>query len=223
MKKIQTIHILITTLAIAAVGTLVSKQIIAKASSNGSVKPVKVIHYTKTIPTPAQSRLANHDYSRKYFYYFQKSTPKSARSSFNYAIKQYNKTGVVHLTHTSSPSSLRKSLSRNVQLLELGMYYKKGLESGVHAAGHGGQSIKSGGHIDYKGALYFREVDAFALYNTYFTRPYTKDVAMHEIGHALGLDHNFLDPHSIMNSNTSSIKLSTTDKLGLKLFYEGGK
>lgn len=218
MRKSQIAHILIAALAFVTV-TIFSKGNVATAASY-SIKPSKVIHYQKKLPTPT-SVYIDSDFGKQYYYYFQKKTPVSARNSFNYAIKQYNKTGIVHLTVTSNPAALKKDPGRNVQLLELGMYYKKGTECGVHAAGHGGQSKKTGGHIDYKGAIYYREIDAFAKYNRYFNAPYTKDVAMHEIGHALGLDHNFLDPHSVMNSNTSSTKLSSSDKLGLKHIYKG--
>ncbi len=159
--------------------------------------------------TPAFSMINKFVIGNTYYYHFTDKTPKVARQAFNDAIYAYNQTGIVKLVEGKGSSSdntitfsiYYKDEGNNAKTLELGtggpeLTYKT-VDPTKHATNH-----------------------ATAKINMTYPEAVSDSVTMHELGHALGLNHSN-DTSSIMYPSNQGVRsLSDADIAGLKAIYD---
>lgn len=158
--------------------------------------------------TPAFSMVNKFVLGNVYYYHFTKKTPKAARQAFNDAIYAYNQTGVVKLIAGKGNSS--------VNTVAFSVYYKdEGQRAQTLELGTGGPELTYKTNDPSKAAINH----ASAKINMTYPESVSDSVTMHELGHALGLNHS-TETSSIMYPTNQGVKaLSEDDVAGLKNIY----
>lgn len=158
--------------------------------------------------TPAFSMVNKFVIGNTYYYHFTDKTPKVARQAFNDAIYAYNRTGVVKLIEGKGNSS--------VNTITFSIYYKdEGQQAQTLELGTGGPELTYKTNDPSKAAINH----ASAKINMNYPESVSDSVTMHELGHALGLNHS-TDTHSVMYPTNQGVKsLSDDDIAGLKSIY----
>ncbi|WP_334330448.1 matrixin family metalloprotease [Companilactobacillus sp. HBUAS59699] len=158
--------------------------------------------------TPAFSMVNKFVLGNVYYYHFTNKTPKVARQAFNDAIYAYNQTGVVKLIEGKGNSS--------VNTITFSIYHKdEGQRAQTLELGTGGPELTYKTNDPSKSAINH----ASAKINMNYPESVSDSVTMHELGHALGLNHS-TDTSSIMYPTNQGVKtLSSYDITGLKSIY----
>lgn len=144
--------------------------------------------------------------SSTYYYHFKNNVPENARSVFQNAIASYNQTGIVRLIPgTAQPNQ------NNITFF---IYHKKieNIVSSTVELGNGGPSaLQLNNYAINSGRA--------GLNMTYPSMSVKNSVAMHELGHALGLGHSSYTNSVMYPVDQGVSKLSEADLTGLKNIY----
>ncbi len=159
--------------------------------------------------TPVEAAVQGVLLDHQYTYQFARQTPLGARRVLTNAIQTYNDTGLVHLT----PGSAKKGRNH----LTLGVYRKQEpKDQSIVEYGHGGPLITQ--RINWRGIETTNA--ATAKLNATYPQSFKNSVAVHEVGHALGLDHSS-DKRSVMTPiDQGRTVLSAADRKSLKAIYQ---
>lgn len=157
--------------------------------------------------TPVEEPLKGMTTSKTYYYHFKSNVPQSARQVFEYAINQYNQTGIVKLLPGNSQSDQNS--------VTFFVYHKKidNVMSNSVELGNGGPSALQLND-------YAINTGRAGLNLTYPTLSIKKSVAMHELGHALGLGHSSYTNSVMYPVDQGVSQLSEADLNGLKNIYK---
>lgn len=167
------------------------------SSSSGQVKA-----------TPLESNVQGRTLKRTYYYRFASGTPDRVKQVFEQAVKAYNKTGIVKLIAGSGSqkqnqivfSTYNSATKTQANVIELGV---------------GGPEI-----IQQTGWDAYTANHARAKLNIHYAQAVSLSVAMHELGHAMGLDHS-AERSSVMYPVDQGVtNLSRADLAGLKKIYQ---
>ncbi|MDC6397420.1 matrixin family metalloprotease [Lactiplantibacillus pentosus] len=162
-----------------------------------------------TDATPIESIVQNTTLKKTYYYTFSSNLPKAARQVFEEAVATYNQTGIVHLV-AGKASGTQNSVT-------FSMYHKK-MSAGSTSVelGHGGPDITK--QISWRGTQYWN--NATASLNGSYSSAFSKSVAVHELGHALGLDHSTSKESVMYPISQGKSSLSSADIAALRTIYQ---
>ncbi|WP_461240186.1 M57 family metalloprotease [Paucilactobacillus sp. N302-9] len=160
--------------------------------------------------TPVESIVKNVSLSKKYYYQYTSKTPATVRAVFDQAIADYNATGIVHLVKGKGHTTDNR--------VTFSVYSKKmaNLEQQTIELGEGGPTITKGSNLS--GDYAFNH--GSAKLNIYYAKSIRKSVALHELGHALGLDHSDSFDSVMYPMDRGTVQLSPEDLAGLKSIYK---
>lgn len=163
--------------------------------------------------TPIESIVQNRKLSRTYYYHFEDNVPTSAKAVFENAVNVYNQTGIVKLV-PGNGTERQNSITFFV--------YSKQMPSNGNTtmieSGHGGPQI-----IQQTGWSAYTANHARAGLNVYYpSAALRKSVAIHELGHALGLDHSRYRNSVMYPVDQGNTSLSAGDIGALKTIYGTG-
>ncbi|CAM3153882.1 matrixin family metalloprotease [Lactiplantibacillus plajomi] len=164
---------------------------------------------TTTAATPIESIVQNTTLAKTYYYHFDSQLSAAGRRVFKDAVATYNQTGLVNLV-PGKASGHQNSVTFSV-------YYKK-MPTGdtTIELGHGGPQITK--QVSWRGTTYWNT--ATASLNGDYGAAYSKAVAVHELGHALGLDHSQSTASVMYPVSQGRSVLSSEDVAALKIIYQ---
>ena len=158
------------------------------------------------VSTPVEEPLKNMNTSSTYYYHFKDNVPADVRQTFIDAVATYNNTGIVKiLPGTAQPNQ------NNITFF---IYHKKidNFVSNTVELGNGGPSaLQLNDYAINSGRA--------GLNMTYPKLAVKSSVAMHELGHALGLGHSSYTNSVMYPVDQGVSKLSEADLNGLKNIY----
>ena len=167
-------------------------------------------HQVGSTVTPDESPMKDVSTSNVYYFHFKKDVPQSVRDVFTRAVNTYNATGIVRLI-PGQPQTNKNSITFFV-------YHKKieNIASRTVELGNGGPSSLVINH--------FAINTAQAGLNLQYPDLSIKDsVAVHELGHALGLAHSSSTKSVMYPMDQGISTLSQGDINGLRAVYRSGK
>lgn len=157
--------------------------------------------------------VSNTHLKRVYHYHFAANTPTEIRRLFLTAVKNYNRTGIVKLV----PGTATKHQNG----ITFGIYSKANRKSNSNAQqsntielGVGGPTI-----IQHSGRENYTVNHAHAKINMRYQESVTLSVAMHELGHAVGLEHSTNEKSVMYPIDQGVNQLSRSDIKHLKKLY----
>lgn len=186
-----------------------TRQATPKASQTQTTQSTTSGSTTTVTATPIESIVEDVNLSKTYYYYFDSDLPSAGRQVFKDAIAQYNATGLVHLVAGTA--------AKGDNSIEFSLYHKK-MPKGETSIelGQGGPKIYS--RVNWQGTSSHNQ--ARASLNGDYTMAFSDAVAVHELGHALGLDHS-TDLKSVMYPvSQGQSQLTASDLAGLKSIYQ---
>jgi len=159
------------------------------------------------VTTPVESPLKNMNTSSTYYYHFKKNVPGNVRQVFLNAIDSYNHTGLVKL--------IPGEAQPNQNHVTFFIYHKRilNLTANTVELGSGGPSALQLDHYAINSAR-------AGLNLTYPNMSIKDSVAMHELGHALGLGHSSFTNSVMYPVDQGVTKLSEADLNGLRNIYK---
>ncbi|MCI1985198.1 MAG: M57 family metalloprotease [Lactobacillus sp.] len=157
--------------------------------------------------TPTESIVKGMPLSATYAYHFAKKVPAREQTLFKEAVAAYNQTGIVKLTAGAGGATQN--------MVTFDVYHKQmATANNTFELGRGGPQI-----IRRYGLTTTTVNHANANLNLTYTEQLSLSVAMHELGHALGLDHSD-EPTSVMYPVDQGVTtLSSADIAGLRAIY----
>lgn len=158
------------------------------------------------VVTPVEEPLKNMNTSNVYYYHFKNNVPEDVRQVFLNAITAYNDTGIVKL--------LPGTAQPNQNNITFFIYHKKieNIASSTVELGNGGPSaLQLNNYAINSGRA--------GLNLTYPNLSIKNSVAMHELGHALGLGHSSYTNSVMYPVDRGVTKLSAADLNGLRHIY----
>ncbi|KRO09364.1 Zn-dependent protease [Paucilactobacillus hokkaidonensis] len=164
---------------------------------------------TTTEQTPLESNVEGKRLSSTYYYHFAQGVPQSVKTAFKYAIQTYNQTGVVKLvagTGTQKQNQITFSTYRKVMSAQ---------QQGTIELGRGGPEI-----ITQVGFGAYTANHAQASLNINYPGLIKNSVAIHELGHALGLAHSSSQRSVMYPIDRGRTTLTDADINGLKKIYD---
>ncbi|KRM87729.1 matrixin family metalloprotease [Lacticaseibacillus thailandensis] len=162
--------------------------------------------------TPIESIVQGVQLANTYYYHFEADTPAAVQRVFTQAVAVYNATGIV---------SLRAGQGTNLQnRITLGVYNKRmGADAGgTLELGKGGPEIVQ--RISSRGQVTAVVNRSTARLNVDYADAIKLSVAIHELGHALGLDHSTSRNSVMYPIDQGLTHLSPADLAGLKVIYD---
>ncbi|QHC81226.1 matrixin family metalloprotease [Lacticaseibacillus paracasei] len=191
--------------SVAKNGASIASTAPSQASQVPSATPSQAVD-----ATPALSIVQRHQLRSVYYYLFDDNLPQSEHDVFLKAVKAYNATGIVKLVAGQGKKSDNQITFSS---------YKKEMSAesfGSTELGAGGPTII----VETYGSQVTVINHARASLNLSYPLQSVNDaVAMHELGHALGLDHS-QSKASVMYPITQGVsQLSAGDIAGLKAIY----
>ncbi|CAJ1182352.1 M57 family metalloprotease [Companilactobacillus nantensis] len=159
------------------------------------------------VATPIEAPLKDMNTSSTYYYHFKSNVPGNVREVFLNAVTAYNNTGIVKLIPgTAQP---------NQNNITFSIYHKKieNFAANTVELGSGGPSALQLDH-------YAINSGRAGLNLTYPNLAIKDSVAMHELGHALGLGHSSFTNSVMYPVDQGVSKLSEADLNGLKNIYK---
>jgi predicted Zn-dependent protease len=191
--------------SVAKNGASIASTAPSQASQVPSATPSQAVD-----ATPALSIVQGHQLRSVYYYHFDDELPQSEHDVFLKAVKAYNATGIVKLVAGQGKKSDNQITFSS---------YKKEMSAesfGSTELGAGGPTII----VETYGSQVTVINHARASLNLSYPLQSVNDaVAMHELGHALGLDRS-QSKASVMYPITQGVsQLSAGDIAGLKAIY----
>ena len=191
--------------SVAKNGASIASTAPSQASQVPSATPSQAVD-----ATPALSIVQRHQLRSVYYYHFDDNLPQSEHDVFLKAVKAYNATGIVKLVAGQGKKSDNQITFSS---------YKKEMSAesfGSRELGAGGPTII----VETYGSQVTVINHARASLNLSYPLQSVNDaVAMHELGHALGLDHS-QSKASVMYPITQGVsQLSAGDIAGLRAIY----
>ncbi|RNE34529.1 matrixin family metalloprotease [Lacticaseibacillus paracasei] len=191
--------------SVAKNGASIASTAPSQASQVPSATPSQAVD-----ATPALSIVQRHQLRSVYYYHFDDNLPQSEHDVFLKAVKAYNATGIVKLVAGQGKKSDNQITFSS---------YKKEMSAesfGSTELGAGGPTII----VETYGSQVTVINHARASLNLSYPLQSVNDaVAMHELGHALGLDHS-QSKASVMYPITQGVsQLSAGDIAGLRAIY----
>ena len=191
--------------SVAKNGASIASTAPSQASQVPSATPSQAVD-----ATPASSIVQRHQLRSVYYYHFDDNLPQSEHDVFLKAVKAYNATGIVKLVAGQGKKSDNQITFSS---------YKKEMSAesfGSTELGAGGPTII----VETYGSQVTVINHARASLNLSYPLQSVNDaVAMHELGHALGLDHS-QSKASVMYPITQGVsQLSAGDIAGLRAIY----
>ncbi len=178
------------------------------ASSVTSTSSSQAASSATTEATPIESNVQGKTLATTYYYHFAADIPAKAQQAFTAAVAVYNQTGIVKLVAGSGTAEQNQ--------ITFFVYHKSmsAAEQGTVELGHGGPNI-----IQRVGWGAYTANHARAGLNATYSAALNRSVAIHELGHALGLDHS-TDPNSVMYPvEQGKTVLTAADIAGLNSIY----
>lgn len=181
----------------------------ASSATSSSSQATSSTTQSTSKATPIESIVQNVTLKKTYYYSFDRNVPKAARQVFLEAVATYNQTGLVHLVAGKASGSQNS--------VTFSMYHKK-MATGATSVelGHGGPDITK--QISWRGTQYWN--NATASLNGAYASAFSKSVAVHELGHALGLDHSSSTESVMYPVSQGKSTLSDADIAALQTIYQ---
>ncbi|MFD1318382.1 M57 family metalloprotease [Loigolactobacillus zhaoyuanensis] len=161
-----------------------------------------------TEATPLEANVQGKTLASTYYYHFDDDVPTAARQVFAQAIATYNQTGIVKLVAGTGTAEQNQ--------ITFSIYHKTmtAAEQGTIELGHGGPKI-----IQRIGWGAYTANHATASLNATYTAAFQESVAVHELGHALGLDHSTSQDSVMYPVDQGKTALTAADIAGLNSIY----
>lgn len=158
------------------------------------------------VSTPIEEPLQGMTTAKTYYYHFDNNVPENAQQVFLNAVNTYNNTGIVRL--------IQQKAEPNQNNITFFIYHKKinNIASSTVELGNGGPSaLQLNNYAINSGRA--------GLNLTYPNLSVKNSVAMHELGHALGLAHSSYTNSVMYPVDQGVTKLSEADLNGLRKIY----
>ncbi|CAH1857283.1 matrixin family metalloprotease [Convivina intestini] len=162
--------------------------------------------------TPIESIVQGTNLANTYYYTYEDNIPAAAQRVFDNAVQVYNQTGLVHLVAGTG--------NNQQNTIKFGVYHKQIDNLGQNSVelGLGGPEIIKETSIIGTTSINHGTANLNATYQQAFTN----SVAIHELGHALGLDHSQSRLSVMYPYDQGLTQLSTGDIEALKSIYAKG-
>lgn len=177
------------------------------AKTTTKTPTVKATNNAPAVETPIESIVQGIHLKRTYYYRFSADSTPETVAAFQDAVSVYNATGIVHLVSGTAAHGQNQ--------VTFGVYHKKmPTNNSAIELGTGGPVIY---HSWPSGLTYNRAV---ARLNITYPRAIKNSVAIHELGHALGLDHSSSTASIMYPLDQGHNTLASADVRALKDIYQ---